>query len=134
MYHASVVRVFSNPAAPGAARAELDKVTTGGYHDGMKAVGIKTLKAKLSEYIRLAKAGETVLVTERDEVVAEIRPARRQPMAPGSFAERLSELSEDGLVTLASEEIRGFGGLAGLPVVDDVSVDELLDEIRGDAR
>jgi prevent-host-death family protein len=31
----------------------------------MKAVGIKQLKAHLSEYVRLAKAGETVLVTER---------------------------------------------------------------------
>jgi len=37
----------------------------------MRAVGIKVLKAKLSEYVRLAKAGETILVTERDEVVAE---------------------------------------------------------------
>jgi antitoxin (DNA-binding transcriptional repressor) of toxin-antitoxin stability system len=37
-------------------------VTTGGYFYGMKAVGIKVLKAKLSEYIRLAKAGETLLV------------------------------------------------------------------------
>ena len=38
----------------------------------MKAVGVKVLKAKLSEYLRLVKAGETVLVTERDEVVAEL--------------------------------------------------------------
>ncbi len=44
----------------------------------MKVVGIKQLKARLSEYLRLAKAGETVLVTERDEVVAELRPARRR--------------------------------------------------------
>ncbi|MCU0724433.1 MAG: hypothetical protein MUE73_01385 [Planctomycetes bacterium] len=100
----------------------------------MKAVGIKNLKAKLSEYIRLAKAGETVLVTERDEVVAEIRPARRQPVSPGSFEDRLALLAEDGRVTLASEEIRGFRGLAGLSVITDVPVDELLDEIRRDAR
>ena len=38
----------------------------------MKVVGIKQLKVRLSEYVRLAKAGETVLVTERDEVVAEL--------------------------------------------------------------
>ena len=38
----------------------------------IKVVGIKQLKARLSEYVRLAKAGETVLVTERDEVVAEL--------------------------------------------------------------
>ncbi len=40
----------------------------------MRAVGIKTLKNKLSEYVRLAASGETVLVTDRDRVVAELRP------------------------------------------------------------
>jgi len=40
----------------------------------MRAVGIKTLKNKLSEYVRLAAGGETVLVTDRDRVVAELVP------------------------------------------------------------
>ena len=34
------------------------------------------LKNKLSEYIRLAAGGETVLVTDRDRIVAEINPPR----------------------------------------------------------
>jgi antitoxin (DNA-binding transcriptional repressor) of toxin-antitoxin stability system len=38
----------------------------------MRSVGIKLLKNKLSEYIRLAAGGETVLVTDRDRVVAEL--------------------------------------------------------------
>lgn len=42
----------------------------------MRAVGLKTLKNKLSEYVRLAARGETVLVTDRDQVVAEIVPPR----------------------------------------------------------
>jgi|SRR3954454_15147703 len=48
----------------------------------MKAVGLKVLKNKLSEYIRLAERGETVLVTDRDRVVAEIIPpdATRSPV------------------------------------------------------
>jgi antitoxin (DNA-binding transcriptional repressor) of toxin-antitoxin stability system len=40
----------------------------------MRAVGLKVLKNKLSEYVRLAQSGETVLVTDRDRVVAEIVP------------------------------------------------------------
>ena len=40
----------------------------------MRAVGIKTLKNKLSEYVRVAADGETVLVTDRDRVVAELGP------------------------------------------------------------
>jgi antitoxin (DNA-binding transcriptional repressor) of toxin-antitoxin stability system len=40
----------------------------------MKIVGLKVLKNKLSEYVRIAAAGETVLVTDRDRVVAELNP------------------------------------------------------------
>jgi antitoxin (DNA-binding transcriptional repressor) of toxin-antitoxin stability system len=42
----------------------------------MRSVGIKVLKNKLSQYIRIAAQGETVLVTDRDRVVAEITPPR----------------------------------------------------------
>jgi len=48
----------------------------------MRSVGLKLLKNKLSEYVRLAAGGETVLVTDRDRVVAEIVPPRlgRSPL------------------------------------------------------
>jgi antitoxin (DNA-binding transcriptional repressor) of toxin-antitoxin stability system len=42
----------------------------------MRAVGLKTLKNRLSEYVRLVTNGETVLVTDRDRVVAELIPPR----------------------------------------------------------
>ena len=44
----------------------------------MRSVGLKVLNNKLSEYVRLAAAGETVLVTDRDRVVAEIVPPRAE--------------------------------------------------------
>jgi len=40
----------------------------------MLAVGMKTLKNRLSEYVRRAAQGETVLVTDRGRVVAELGP------------------------------------------------------------
>ena len=40
----------------------------------MKAVGIRELKNRLSEYVRMVRSGEWVLVTDRGEVVAELRP------------------------------------------------------------
>jgi len=43
----------------------------------MRAVGLKVLKNKLSEYVRLAERGETILVTDRDRVVAEIVPPEK---------------------------------------------------------
>jgi prevent-host-death family protein len=44
----------------------------------MHTVGLKTLKNKLSEYVRLAAAGETVVITDRGRAVAEIVPPRQQ--------------------------------------------------------
>ena len=42
----------------------------------MLSVGLKVLKNKLSEYVRIAAGGETVLVLDRDRVVAELGPPR----------------------------------------------------------
>jgi antitoxin (DNA-binding transcriptional repressor) of toxin-antitoxin stability system len=58
----------------------------------MRSVGLKVLKNKLSEYVRLAASGETVLVTDRDRVVAELVPPRadRSPfVADALMAEAL---------------------------------------------
>lgn len=43
----------------------------------MRAVGVKILKNRLSEYVKLAAAGETILVTDREMVVAELVPPRQ---------------------------------------------------------
>jgi len=48
----------------------------------MRVVGLKVLKNKLAEYVRMAEAGEYILVTDRDRVVAELRPPEaRSPLA-----------------------------------------------------
>jgi antitoxin (DNA-binding transcriptional repressor) of toxin-antitoxin stability system len=65
----------------------------------MKSVGVKQLKSRLSEYLRLVRGGETVLVTDRDEVVAEVRPTRKQPGIADSLDEILDSLAERGEVT-----------------------------------
>ena len=57
----------------------------------MRSVDLKVLKNKLSEYVRLAEAGETVLVTDRDRVVAELCPPTVRPsrlaVGPGDRAD-----------------------------------------------
>ena len=47
----------------------------------MRSVGLKILKNRLSEYVRVATGGETVLITDRDRVVAEIGPPRPERTA-----------------------------------------------------
>ena len=57
---------------------QIDKVASRGYSGIMRRVGLKILKNKLSEYVRLAAVGETVVITDRGHVVAEIGPPRRE--------------------------------------------------------
>jgi antitoxin (DNA-binding transcriptional repressor) of toxin-antitoxin stability system len=60
----------------------------------MRSVGLKILKNKLSEYVRLAAGGETVLITDRDRVVAEMippQPGRSQFIADAVLAEAVRE-------------------------------------------
>jgi antitoxin (DNA-binding transcriptional repressor) of toxin-antitoxin stability system len=60
----------------------------------MRSVGLKVLKNKLSEYVRLAAGGETVLITDRDRVVAEIvppQPGRSPFLADALLAQAVRE-------------------------------------------
>ncbi len=64
----------------------------------MRSIGIKALNSRLSEYVRLAASGETVLVTDRDRVVAEIGPPRetRSPLLADAL---LAEAVRKGWLT-----------------------------------
>ncbi|HSP94333.1 MAG TPA: type II toxin-antitoxin system prevent-host-death family antitoxin [Thermoanaerobaculia bacterium] len=66
----------------------------------VRSVGLKTLKNKLSEYVRLAAQGETVLVTDRERVVAELVPPRenRSPLLSDAL---LAEAVRGGWITPA---------------------------------
>jgi len=64
----------------------------------MRSVGLKILKNRLSEYVRLAAGGETVLVTDRDRVVAELVPPRegRSPLLSDAL---LADAVRQGWIT-----------------------------------
>lgn len=64
----------------------------------MRAVGLKILKNKLSEYVRLAADGEIVLVTDRGKVVAELVPPSSGRASPANDA-LLAEAVREGWLT-----------------------------------
>ena len=71
----------------------------------MKAAPVSKLKASLSAYLRLVKAGEEVLVTDRGKPVAKLIPA----VGRGAFPEHLVELEKQGLLKLGSGKLpKGF--------------------------
>ncbi len=93
----------------------------------MRAVGLKVLKNKLSEYIRVAAGGETVLVTDRDRVVAEISPPRagRSPLLADAM---LADAVRSGWLTPAL-----VGKEAGPPPRKPVApLKEILDGLAED--
>ena len=71
----------------------------------MHSVGIKTLKNRLSEYVRVAGAGETVLVTDRGKVVAELIAPRVRAEA-SSDEQLLADMLRQGLLTPAKVPAR----------------------------
>ena len=59
-------------------------------------MGIRELKNKLSHYVRLVEAGESVLVTHRGTVVAELRPPYGKDGGRSAVSTRLEELARRG--------------------------------------
>jgi|ERR1700735_1351094 antitoxin (DNA-binding transcriptional repressor) of toxin-antitoxin stability system len=98
----------------------------------MKTVGIRELKNHLSEYLRKVRLGDSVLVTDRGEVVAEFSPPGRVS-SDTSLPAGLLTLARRGLVTLGVA--RGNGGdiyqALPRPHRGRRSVAQFLDEERG---
>ncbi|SRR5712692_9095284 len=91
----------------------------------MRSVGLKTLKNKLSEYVRLAAGGETVLVTDRDRVIVEIGPPRASRSSM-SEALLLNVFRQSWITPPISV---GRGPPARKPVM---KIDELLSNLQRD--
>jgi len=92
----------------------------------MRAVGLKILKNKLSEYVRLAAGGETVLITDRDRVVAElVPPATGRSLAVADAA--LADAVREGWLTPPLT-----GPAADLPRRPVLPLATLLKEFGGD--
>jgi len=98
----------------------------------MKAVGIKEMKARLSEYVRAVRAGEVVLVTDRGEVVAELRPPTERAEMAGTLEGALAALKEAGEVTRATRSKKGWAWTSRGLGLDAGSAARLLDELRAE--
>jgi antitoxin (DNA-binding transcriptional repressor) of toxin-antitoxin stability system len=94
----------------------------------MKTAGIRELKNRLSEFIRLVRHGEQILVTDRGQVVAVIR----QPGAADVFSGAVvDDLVRQGKARLGASNEAGLYPVLQ-PLVKDDEVLSLLDEERGE--
>ena len=112
---------------------QLTEVVTRDYFASMRVVGIRQLKAKLSEYLREVQRGEVFLVTDRDRVVAELRPARSDlPPSGDELDQAIEALAASGDVQRARAPKSNWTWSprgAGLPIGTAAAV---LDELRSD--
>lgn len=91
-----------------------------------KRIGVKELKNRLSAYLREVREGRRVLVTDRGEVVAELRRAR--PVSDPE-EEALTEWLEAGaVVPPALEKSRLPPPIVNLPAGTSLGI---VDELRG---
>jgi prevent-host-death family protein len=95
----------------------------------MKSVGLRELKNNLSEYVRDVRSGESVLVTDRGEVVAELLPAG-QGLDETGVPSGLMALARKGQLTLgASNDAALYPKIS--PLLKRHRAAALLDEERG---
>lgn len=92
-------------------------------------MGIRELKNRLSEYVRLVRQGEEILVTDRGVVVAELRrPGSRAAEAPYPA---LADAARQGRVRIGAPNHPDLYPRLE-PVLPEVSAQELLDWVRGE--
>jgi prevent-host-death family protein len=98
----------------------------------MLKVGIRELKARLSEYLRKVRRGETLLVTDRGRIVAEIRsPAEAGGRTAGLAG--LQVLIDRGIVSEGLPNDPSLYVRTGLRLPEGTGK-RLLDEEREDKR
>ena len=93
-------------------------------------MGLRELKNRLSEYVRWVRAGETILVTDRGEVVAELRRPGQSP-SDADIDPGLLELANQGLLRLGGTNAPDLYP-AMPPALRTLSVTELLNAERGE--
>jgi len=98
----------------------------------MKSVGLRELKNRLSAYVRELRSGETVLITDRGEVVAELVPPGQGSHAPDTPSALLA-LARCGQLTLGATNQAGLYPKLS-PLLPEGRAQQLLDEERGRFR
>ena len=85
----------------------------------METVGIKTLKAQLSQYVAKARAGERIIITDRGEEVAELVPLSPARQAVQALAHH-GKLQWNGTkpTGLKGVRVRGGGAVAETVIED----------------
>ena len=97
----------------------------------LKTTNIRTLKDRLSAFLRDVQRGDVILVTDRGRVVAELRQPTLGVPADDASAAKVRHLVAEGLLTLGLPNTAAAYRRPGVSLPDSV-VDGALEATRGD--
>ena len=101
-----------------------------GYYSHMKKAGIADLKNNLSRYIDQVKGGESILVLDRDQPVAQIIPLQTATCSLASNDERIARLERKGLIRRGSGDPKKWLAKRRMVKLRGSVLKDLLDERR----
>jgi prevent-host-death family protein len=94
----------------------------------MVAIGLRELKARLSEYVSRARDGETIIVTLRNKPVAQLVPL--ESMDPA--IEELRALAARGVIEWSGSKPLGFPPGEGPKLREGMTASEAVIEERNE--
>lgn len=110
--------------------ADLDMWSHATTLRAMRAIGVRELKAHLSQVLRDVQAGEDVLVTDRGRVIAELRRPGAASESANPVDRALARLSASGALRLGEPQVDPY---PRSPLKSPAGTAlRLLNEVRGD--
>lgn len=98
----------------------------------MRTLGIRELKAKLSEELRAVAQGEVILVTDRGQVVAELRaPGAAPASSAAGYDRRVEQWLREGRARLDDAVTRAQYPVSPVSLSPGTA-QRLLEELRGE--
>jgi prevent-host-death family protein len=101
-----------------------------GYYGYMKKAGIAELRNNLSRYLDHVKSGETVLVVDRNQPIAQIIPLQKAARRAASDDDRIARLERKGLIRRGSGDSAQWLSKRRPVKVPGSVLQDLLDERR----
>jgi prevent-host-death family protein len=99
-----------------------------GQYGHVKKARIAELKNNLSRYLDQVRHGETVLVVDRDQPIAQLVPLQSRTTGQGADGERLARLERRGLVRRGTGELPDWLGKRKPPRLRRSALRDMLKE------
>ena len=100
----------------------------------MVTVGIRNLKNSLSQYLKMVKRGERIVVTDHNRIVAQIIPASVTDRKTSLLEDYIAEKIKTGKLTPATKKTTLHLERATEDSVDQNEIEKVYEQTRNDRQ